>query len=77
VSAAPLALDGSEAFDLIGLDDRVKPGAALTLVVNRDNGRSERITVTLRLDTPVEIDYVRHGGIMAYVLSELTTAASR
>ncbi len=72
VTAATLALDGSEAFDLIGLDERAKPGEALTLVVHRANGRTDNITVTLRLDTPAEVDYVRHGGIMPYVLSEIT-----
>ncbi|MBI3053474.1 MAG: aconitate hydratase AcnA [Betaproteobacteria bacterium] len=75
VTAATLALDGSEAFDLTGLDDDAKPGEALTLVVHRANGRTDNVPVTLRLDTPAEIDYVRHGGIMPYVLSEITKAA--
>ena len=76
-TAATLALDGSEAFDLTGLDDRAKPGEALTLVVRRANGRTDNIPVTLRLDTPAEIDYVRHGGIMPYVLSEITKGAAK
>jgi len=72
VTAATLALDGSEIYDLTGLDDDAKPGEALTLVVHRANGRTDNVPVTLRLDTPAEIDYVRHGGIMPYVLSEIT-----
>jgi aconitate hydratase len=74
-TAASLGLDGSETFDLIGLDDDVKPGQTLTLVVHRADGRSDEIAVTLRLDTPAEVDYVRHGGIMPYVLGGITKAA--
>jgi aconitate hydratase len=65
-------LDGSEAFDLVGLDERVKPGAAVTLVVRRTGGDVQEIPLTLRLDTQMEVDYVRRGGIMPYVLNELT-----
>ena len=74
-TAASLGLDGSEAFDLVGLDDDAKPGQAVTLVVYRKDGRIDEIPVTLRLDTPAEVDYVRHGGIMPYVLSEITRGA--
>jgi len=45
--------------------------------VHRANGRTDNVPVTLRLDTPAEIDYVRHGGIMPYVLSEITKGAVR
>jgi aconitate hydratase len=72
VTASTLALDGTETYDVLGLDDDAKPGQTLTLVVHRTNGASENVTVALRLDTPTEIDYVRHGGIMPYVLAEIT-----
>jgi len=72
MNAATYRLDGSALFDIDGLDDGVAPGQTLTLVVRRSNGTSDRIPLTLRLDTRMEIDYVRHGGIMPYVLSELT-----
>jgi aconitate hydratase A / 2-methylisocitrate dehydratase len=72
MNADKYALDGSEAFDLVGLDEHVKPGAALTLVVRRISGDVQEIPLTLRLDTQMEIDYVRRGGIMPYVLNELT-----
>lgn len=75
VNAATYGLDGSEVFEIEGLDDRVAPGQTLTLVVRRDDGRVESIPVTLRLDTQTEVDYVRHGGIMPYVLDELTKDA--
>jgi aconitate hydratase len=71
-SAAAYALNGSELFDLVGLDENVKPGARVTLVVRRTNGDVEEIPLTLRLDTQMEVDYVRHGGIMPYILGELT-----
>jgi aconitate hydratase len=71
-NAAAYALDGSERFDLTGLDEDVKPGARVTLVVHRSNGEVEEIPLTLRLDTQIEADYVRHGGIMPYILGELT-----
>jgi aconitate hydratase len=74
-TATTLALDGSEGFDLIGLDDHAKPGKGLTLVVHRVDGRTDKVPITLRLDTPAEVDYVRHGGIMPFVLSEITKGA--
>jgi aconitate hydratase len=54
------------------LGDHVKPGETVTLIVHRKNGKVTEVPLTLRLDTPMEIDYVRHGGIMPYVLNELT-----
>jgi aconitate hydratase len=70
--ATTCRLDGSELFDLVGLNDQVRPGQTLTLVVHRANGEIDEVSVTLRLDTPAEIDYVRQGGILPYVLTELT-----
>ena len=72
MNAAAYGLDGTEAFDLVGLDETIKPGAVVTLVVRRKNGEVEKIPLTLRLDTQMEVDYVRRGGIMPYVLNELT-----
>jgi aconitate hydratase len=59
-------------FDLIGLSDQAKPRQAITLAIKRPNGKAERVVLTLRLDTPAEIDYVRNGGILPYVLAGLT-----
>jgi aconitate hydratase len=72
VTAATLGLTGEEEFDLIGLGDQAKPRQAVTLVIRRKNGQEERVTLTLRLDTPAELDYVRNGGILPYVLAGLT-----
>jgi aconitate hydratase len=70
-SAQSLGLDGTEIFDLMGLSNGVKPRQELTLVVRRANGKSENIPVILRIDTAVEVDYYRHGGILQYVLRQL------
>jgi aconitate hydratase len=75
-TVAMLALDGSESFDLTGLTDDAEPGQALTLLVHRRNGETTQVPVTLRLDTPAEVEYVRHGGIMNYVLTEITRKAA-
>jgi aconitate hydratase len=70
-SIQSLGLDGSETFDLLGLDENLKPHQELSLVVHRTDGGSATIPLLLRLDTPVEVDYYRHGGILQYVLSRL------
>ena len=72
VTAVSLGLTGSEQFDLLGLDEHAKPRQPVTLVVTRQNGKQERVTLTLRLDTPAELDYVRRGGILPYALAGLT-----
>jgi aconitate hydratase len=71
-NSATYRLDGSERFDIIGLNEQAKPGQALTLVVHRAEGKIDEIPLTLRLDTQMEVDYVRQGGIMPYLLNELT-----
>ena len=76
VTAGTLKLNGSERFDVVGLNESAQPGQALTLVIHRSNG-ADQVPLILRLDTAAEIDYVRHGGIMPYVLSEITRGAAR
>ncbi|HKY30484.1 MAG TPA: aconitate hydratase AcnA, partial [Pyrinomonadaceae bacterium] len=70
-SAKSLGLDGTEQFDLIGLENGVGPRQDVTFVVHRANGAKEEIPVTLRIDTPIEVDYYQHGGILPYVLRQL------
>ena len=70
VSAESLGLDGSETYDLLGIGDDLKPGQEATLTVKK-NGKIKRVPVMLRIDTPVEVDYFRHGGILRYVLRQL------
>jgi aconitate hydratase len=72
VSAATLKLDGTEVFDLTGLEEgTVRPRQDVTLVIRRANGETEEVPVTLRIDTPIELDYYQHGGILPYVLRQL------
>jgi aconitate hydratase len=75
VSAQSLKLDGSEVFDLVGLGNNPKPRQDVTLVIHRANGRTEEVPLTLRIDTPIEIEYYRHGGILPYVLRQLIAQA--
>jgi len=76
-SVQALGLDGTEVFDIAGLGEGVKPRQDLTLVIRRANGRSDEVPVTARLDTPVEVDYYRHGGILPCVLRQLLSDAKR
>ena len=69
-SPKSLGLDGSETFDVVGLDDTLKPQSELTLCITKD-GESREVTVDCRIDTPIEVDYYRHGGILPYVLRQL------
>ena len=71
VSAASLRLDGTETFDLLGLDGEITPRMEVTLVVRRATGEGDQVPVILRIDTPIEIDYYQHGGILPYVLRQL------
>ena len=70
-SAASLSLDGTETFDLIGLEKGLRPLQRLQLKITRASGQTDETTVILRIDTPIEVDYYRHGGILPYVLRQL------
>ena len=74
-SAQTLGLDGSETFDVLGLSEEVKPRQKLTLRITKANGQTQDVTVVLRIDTPIEVEYYRHGGILPFVLLELIAAA--
>jgi aconitate hydratase len=74
-SAQSLGIKGDEEFDVLGLDD-LKPQKDVTLVVRRKDGSRQEIKVLLRIDTPIEVDYYQHGGIMPYVLRELLAKAA-
>ncbi|MCO5051080.1 MAG: aconitate hydratase [Verrucomicrobiae bacterium] len=70
-----LKLDGTEHYDVIGLGEELHPQQDLTLKITRKNGAVETIPVRCRIDTPIEVDYYRHGGILAYVLRQLLAKA--
>ena len=71
MSAASLRLDGSETFDLLGIEDGIEPCEEIKLMIHRKSGAVEEIPITLRIDTPIEVDYYKHGGILPFVLRQL------
>ena len=73
-SVASLKIDGSETFDLLGIDGELKPRQEVTLVIRRRDGTTQQAPLTLRIDTPIEAEYLRHGGILPYVLRGLLAA---
>ena len=76
-SARSLGLDGSEVLDVTGLEgEEIRPRQDVTLVVRRKDGTAEEVPLTLRIDTPIEIDYYRHGGILPFVLRQLLAQAA-
>ena len=70
-----LNLDGSEIFDIVGLTNDLKPRQELQLRITRSNGEQTEVPLLCRIDTDIEIDYYRHGGILSYVLRQLVAQA--
>jgi aconitate hydratase len=74
-SASSLGIDGTETFALDGLGiDPVRPRQDVTLRITRVDGSSEEVRLTLRIDTPIELEYYKAGGILPYVLRQLIAA---
>jgi aconitate hydratase len=70
-NARTLKLDGGETFDLLGIGEGLKPRQEASLIIHRSNGKTETVPLTVRIDTPIEGDYFKHGGILPYVLRQL------
>ncbi len=70
-SVESLNINGSEQFDILGLDD-IRPQQDVTLIIRDQNG-TRKVKLLCRIDTPIEVDYFMHGGILPYVLRELMT----
>jgi aconitate hydratase len=70
-TAHSLGLDGSEIFSITGLSDSIQPGQQVTLEVEGKERQKHSVPVKLRIDTPIEVDYYRHGGILQFVLRQL------
>ncbi len=76
-SVQSLKIDGSETFTIEGMNGgNVKPLQDVTMVIGRADGSTQRVTLTLRIDTGIEVDYLKHGGILPYVLRDLVGAAA-
>ena len=74
-TALSLKLNGTETYDIVGLDASLKPQQDLTLKITRQDGTVEQVAVRCRIDTPIEIDYYQHGGILPFVLRQLVAQA--
>jgi len=72
--AQTLKLDGTESYDLVGLSENLKPQQEFTLQIKRKNGETLDVPVRTRIDTPIEVEYYKHGGILPYVLRQLLAA---
>jgi len=70
-SAESLGLDGTETFSLPGLGEGLKSKQTLELIIRRANGQEEKVALQVRIDTLIEVEYYRHGGILPYVLRQL------
>lgn len=70
-SLETLKIKGDEIFSLSGLEKEIKPHQDVTLEIDRGGGKIDRATLLARLDTPIDIDYYLHGGILPYVLRQI------
>jgi aconitate hydratase len=70
-NAQTLGLTGAEVFDILGIEEGIRPQQDVTLVIHRAGGKVDRVPLRLRIDTPIEVDYYQHGGILPYVLRQL------
>ncbi|MBI5658296.1 MAG: aconitate hydratase [Nitrosomonadales bacterium] len=70
---AALHLTGGETFDIGGMGENLKPQQDVTLTIRREGGSTQQVPLLLRIDTPIEVDYYRNGGILPYMLKELVS----
>ncbi|MGB8856802.1 MAG: aconitate hydratase, partial [Burkholderiales bacterium] len=73
-SIQTLGLKGDETFDVLGVTENIKPQQDLTLVITAPDASQRMVQVLCRIDTPIEVDYYKHGGILPYVLRQLLAA---
>ena len=70
-NVATLKVDGSETYDVTGIAGVLEPRQKATLVIHRRDGKTDKVSVIVRIDTPIEVDYYEHGGILPFVLKQL------
>jgi len=75
-SVTSLGLTGEETIDVTGIEKGIRPQMDVTLVIHRKDGTKKEVPVLLRIDTPIEVDYYLHGGILPFVLRELVGKSS-
>jgi aconitate hydratase len=75
-SVDSLKITGEEVFDVTGLEAGIRPQMDVILVIHRKDGSIKEVPVLLRIDTPIEVDYYLHGGILPFVLRDLVAKAT-
>jgi aconitate hydratase len=76
-SVDSLGLKGDETIDVTGLESGIRPQMDVKLVIHRKDGSTKEVPVLLRIDTPIEVDYYLHGGILPFVLRELVAQGAK
>jgi aconitate hydratase len=70
-------LDGTETYDILGLETgEVQPRQTVPVVIHKTNGETKEVQTTLRIDTPIEVEYYKNGGILPFVLRQLLNERS-
>ena len=75
ISDESLGLTGEETFSLTGLSDHLQPGQTVPMEIKSPDGSRQTVHLTVRIDTEIEIEYYRHGGILQYVLRDILSEA--
>jgi aconitate hydratase len=75
-SAQSLGIDGTQTYDITGLENGIHPRQKVDLTVNRADGTKLVVPILIRIDTPIEVDYYANGGILPYVLRQLLGSAA-
>jgi aconitate hydratase len=75
-NAQTLNLDGTETFEIGGIEGTLRPRQTATLRIKRGSGATDEVPLTVRIDTPIEVDYYRSGGILPFVRNQLMQGAA-
>ena len=70
-SIESLGLTGAEVISILGISDDLEPQQEVTIQITNESGSSRQIQAIVRIDTPIEVEYYRHGGILDYVIRGL------
>ena len=74
-TAESLGLDGTESYDVLGVGNSVEPGSNVTVTATSDDGKVTEFEALIRIDTAIENEYYRNGGLLPYVLRQMMAEA--